>query len=355
MNNNQPTVFFGISRIENCGPANVLVEILNNKKAEDLNYYLIVFSREQENCVNMIGALKEQGFELFFVDSISAFFEVKKLIAQSESYLLHAHCIRALFYFSLINRKLTIATSHNIPTEDWPLEKPGIKGKAIGILHYRMLKSCRDVISISDKMFSFFNQQGRKILNGVNDEKYELSGEQVESKIDIVFCGRLIERKNPKKLIDALSKVDTPLSVTVLGSGDLYQELADEAATLGSAIEFKGHVSDPEKYYKSADYYFSSSYTEGMPLSVLEAALCGCNLLLSNIEPHREITQQLSPSNYTLFEMGDDITDILNELTPLQASSRKENAERAKALFSSKKMAEQYESYYFATLMETKA
>lgn len=46
---------------------------------------------------------------------------------------------------------------------------------------------------------------------------------------------------------------------------------------------------DVGAYYRAADVFLSASRTEGMPYAVLEAAYCGLPLVLSDIEPHRQL------------------------------------------------------------------
>ena len=63
---------------------------------------------------------------------------------------------------------------------------------------------------------------------------------------------------------------------------------------LKDSITFKGYVSSEErdKYLRNAGIFFSGSRFEAMPIAVLEAMDAGCKVLISDIEPHRQLVTE---------------------------------------------------------------
>jgi len=112
----------------------------------------------------------------------------------------------------------------------------------------------------------------------------------------IVAIGRLIPIKNMATLIRALSHVPSSrLELRIIGGGGLLTDLEQEVKDLGLAgsVVFLGRV-DRETVYaelRDTDLFASASFGEGLPIAVLEAMACERPLLLSDIEPHREIVR----------------------------------------------------------------
>ena len=110
----------------------------------------------------------------------------------------------------------------------------------------------------------------------------------------ILFAGRMIPIKNLDTLMSAMITVlgRRPGAVAVLlGDGPLAfscMRQAEEAALSPRlrVLPFSQHIFS---WMKRADVFVSVSQFEGNPNAVLEAAACGCPLVLSNSPAHREL------------------------------------------------------------------
>lgn len=112
----------------------------------------------------------------------------------------------------------------------------------------------------------------------------------------VVSVGRLVPIKDPHTLLDAFAGARQPGDrLLFVGDGELRAELADQVdrSGLGSRVTFTGLAPREEVYRHAAaaDVYVSTSRGEGMPVAVLEAMACGCPVVLSDIQPHREIAR----------------------------------------------------------------
>lgn len=144
------------------------------------------------------------------------------------------------------------------------------------------------------------------IPNGVDTEIFKPSNNKKKiretfgiSKDDIIILslGRLTEAKQPQKLIDIFSLIETNIkniTLVIAGNG----ELLDETKLLVKQkkidkIKFLGYV-DHEKnapdLYACADFYIMTSKYEGQPLTLLEAMASGLPCIVSKI-PNLDIVK----------------------------------------------------------------
>ena len=79
----------------------------------------------------------------------------------------------------------------------------------------------------------------------------------------------------------------------IIGDGEDFTVLEDiiKERKLDSRIELVGKIDQNELrfYYSSCDLYISASTFEVCPVPTLEAMACGKPLVLSDIEPHKEM------------------------------------------------------------------
>lgn len=109
-----------------------------------------------------------------------------------------------------------------------------------------------------------------------------------------VFIGRLIDNKGPQIALDAVAdarRAGRDVRLTVLGDGPLRARLEARAGArgLGDAVVFAGHVTDVARHLREADLLLRPSFTEGLPLAVLEAMACGVPVVCSTVPGNTEV------------------------------------------------------------------
>jgi glycosyltransferase involved in cell wall biosynthesis len=139
------------------------------------------------------------------------------------------------------------------------------------------------------------------VANGVDVERVDralgaAAADRGHDPFTVVSVGRLIEIKNPHTLLDAFADgAGGDGRLVLVGEGDLRGSLESRVAGLGLAgrVELTGLVARDEVYRRvaQADLAVSVSRGEGLPVAVLEAMACGCPVVLSDIQPHREIAR----------------------------------------------------------------
>ena len=118
--------------------------------------------------------------------------------------------------------------------------------------------------------------------------------EKYKDKIILSYIGRLIDGKGVKDLILALESLkDKNFVLFIIGDGS--QKISLEKLTtrkgLSDKVVFFGHKEHNEaiSILKTSDIVINPSYTEGLPTSVIEAALCRKAIIATNVGGTPEI------------------------------------------------------------------
>lgn len=122
----------------------------------------------------------------------------------------------------------------------------------------------------------------------VADDRYEHEWPRgrEDSEIVISYAGRLIAEKGIVALLDAFVRLraelpDVPLRLAVAGSGPIEEELHERYGS-DPAVSFLGKLDFPavmSLYRRSDVFVYPSMYPEGLPTSILEAALGDCAIV----------------------------------------------------------------------------
>lgn len=161
------------------------------------------------------------------------------------------------------------------------------------------------------------------IQNGVDISKY-IRGNQEEKnnlrkKLNLpcdgviaIYTAPFIGRKNQEFAIKGiLNCKDEKIYLVLCGDGDNYKELYDKYNKYPNII-FTGKVRNVSEYLRSSDFYLSTSQSEGMPNSVLEAMASGIGVLLSDIPQHMELFD-INNNIGEYFELG-NMKDLTNKI-----------------------------------------
>ena len=108
----------------------------------------------------------------------------------------------------------------------------------------------------------------------------------------VLFVGRLTSIKRPDRLIEAMglvleSRPDVILAIA--GEGDLLEETRVLAEPLGPSVRFLGWRRDITCLYAAADCMVLTSDNEGMPVTLIEAAMAGVPSVTTDVGSAREV------------------------------------------------------------------
>ncbi|OJX04173.1 MAG: hypothetical protein BGO72_11845 [Burkholderiales bacterium 70-64] len=168
----------------------------------------------------------------------------------------------------------------------------------------------------------------------------------------IVFAGRYDPQKNLLVLMRALDIVLVRFpkaKALFFGSGPLETDLISIRSGLiaGNRIFIRPYSNNLAYWMRRAAAYVSVSRFEGTPNTVIEAAVCGCPLVVSDIPEHHEILDARS-ALFVPCEAAIAIADALSATLGNPAAAR-HRAEVAHSLFlewSPNRIAQQYIDLY---------
>lgn len=112
----------------------------------------------------------------------------------------------------------------------------------------------------------------------------------------IIYVGRLIDGKGVHDLIAALGKLrNRHWQSWIIGKGPQQKNLQRQAQVVGinNRVIFLGELSWKRTiaYMKASTVLVNPSYTEGLPTTVIEAALAGTAVIATNVGGTREIIE----------------------------------------------------------------
>jgi len=110
----------------------------------------------------------------------------------------------------------------------------------------------------------------------------------------VAFVGRLTRIKRPDRLLEVARDVTRAIPGTrflVCGHGDLAVDIENAARHECSGITPLGWRADVETVYAAADVVVLTSDNEGMPVSLIEAALAGVPTVATDVGSVAEVVQ----------------------------------------------------------------
>ena len=233
---------------------------------------------------------------------ISLFFTLIKIVKKYKIDIIHAHSVIPTGLVGVIVAKImrcpSVITSHGMDINNF--DTKSIYGHLISF----SLNHCDKVISVSGDLAETMKSLGiteDKIVilrNAVDTElfkpfknmelryKYAIG----ENEILILFVGYLDTFKGIFELIDAfyeINKKNKNVKLMMVGTGPKKDEIKKKVSKLNleDFVIFTGKISPVEmyNYYQAADIFVLPSYTEGLPISVLEAMACGLPIVTTNV------------------------------------------------------------------------
>jgi glycosyltransferase involved in cell wall biosynthesis len=117
--------------------------------------------------------------------------------------------------------------------------------------------------------------------------KHKLTNSNNNPTKKILFLSRIVKEKGIFELIDAFKnlneRVDN-IELIIAGEGEAFEQLKTVVKNINN-IRVTGHVEGKRKIalFKESDIYILPSYTEGLPISILEAMLFGLPIITTKV------------------------------------------------------------------------
>lgn len=303
-------VIYLISRVKKgAGPINQALNILVGlNRLSDVHAILVTLEPEREGD-SWLDRFKEKDIEIIQLNQKSWYLwacvsRLKKIIKDRGVDIVHSSGFRAdLVNMMLCHYVKTVSTQRNEPNQFVERYPRWVK-PALQNLHLQMICKMDAIVTCSKWLQPLYEKAcDREVYIAQNcvDTEYFVpldnnKKKEVRRRIglreDIVIflvMGYFDPRKNVGLIIEAFREIkDDHIRLLLIGNAGEVEQLKG-VADGDERIAFLGKIENPLEYLQTSDFFVSSSLSEGLPNTVLEAMSCGIPCVLSDIEPHKEL------------------------------------------------------------------
>lgn len=260
-------------------------------------------------------------------------------------------------------------TIHNYVYEDYPVKYGKALGNAMAMQDIGIIKkNAGHMVTCSKSLSVMYHEKNGVnidyIRNGVDTSRYQMASDYQKAemrdklglpadKIIAIFTGQVCSRKNQAFAVEGITRSEHDnICLVLLGDGPDLAGLKEKYSSSDKII-FRGQVSNVAEYLQSADFYLSSSTSEGLPVGALEAMSAGLPLLLSDIMQHKEVVEAGEYLGYVF--KNNDIQSFNRALNDMLNGNLKQMGaachEVASSILSADYMTERYEEKYENLIM----
>lgn len=305
-------IVYLLTRFKNAGPINQTYNLIKNLDREVFTPIVVTLFPESPNdsLFYKFQALNIECYDLNLSKKqvlLNDSGKMENLFKEIKPDIIHS--VGMVPYKLSLNYKESehLTTVRNYFHEDYPAKH----GKALGTLmafkDTRLIKKGQNIVTCSKSLSDLYKDKHNLnlpyIRNGVDLSNYKKTNETIrrnrrtelslpQEKIIAIYTGQFLDRKNQEFAIEGIlsSEFKKDIFLILLGNGKNLSTLKRKYSG-NSNVLFVGQVEDVERYLQAANFYVSTSKSEGMPNGVLEAMAVGLPLLLSNILQHQEVIE----------------------------------------------------------------
>lgn len=325
------------------GVEKVIDELLNHLSDEDVEFHVFSLTSTDQPTVNLA-----DNVEVHLVNSldlreyvgvqsklsVSALDEIHSLLRDFDPDVLHLH--NRFFYTSAVAYLVAKATRFKgkIITTIHLGDVSGISGVAgVATGLYEHVLS-RMIVRGSDRIVAVSRaaaahaislgatkQTTHVVQNGVDTDVFHPASDPPERQ-SILYVGRLVKNKGPQDLLEALPKVfdEHPNArATFVGTGPLRDKLKTRVRELNieNRVKLSGRVEDVSAVMRKSSVFCRPSYTEGLPLTLLEAMATGIPPVVTPVAGVPEVVDDRKTGILVPQKdpdaLSDALTTVLNE------------------------------------------
>lgn len=332
-------VLYIVSTLKRTGPTNVLFNLIAELDRDKFEPIILTLSPEEPNAPsskNIFLKIRVNVFSLHLSRLQGFLFAKKRLkefVNDHNVGIIHLMGFRGDLLINHKNFKRTkiISTINSNIYDDYTMLYGKVKGTIMSYFHIRSLKGKIGIACsqfVANKLRERYNISLKVIYNGIPKNEYSLALpdetipiiEQLKLRAEkkiFIFIGYLIYRKDPVTTIKAFlnSKGAEEGHLLILGDGPLMGECKNLCEGHTDKVTFLGNQPETLKFLRASSYYIASSLSEGLPTSVMEAMGCGLPVILSDIDPHRELLNNLDNWPYTFaINRADILAEKINNI-----------------------------------------
>ena len=352
------------------GAERVVLDLCLAGIGENVRPLVACFNDLRKPHIELYEAARNAGIAAHLIECKSqidflAFQQIKKVLERERADILHCHGFKADFYgfFCKMLLKTTIVATSHLWTASRPLFRFYERVDALCLRFFDHIAAVSVPIH-KDLVRSGIDPASITIVpNGIHfrSQKDEGAGGTQRSKLGLkpgeiaIGCiARLSPEKGHRHLLHAAKSVLEAMPharFVLFGDGPMRGKLEEEAATLSlrEAVLFAGFRDDMDTIYPLLDLVVSSSYREGLPMSLLEAASYGIPIIATPVGDVAELIED--GVSGILVKPGDEaglagtIVSLLKAPDRMREMGRR-GKERVEARFSARRMVRDYAAIY---------
>ncbi len=335
--------------------------LYRHKRGKNIKQYVIVCDSLKENS----GIPRDLDITFTGLDSKVIRSTMKRIVSECKmhqmDFVIHLHQNKSAAFFNLSTffsgyAKKTLFTIHS----QFPAYN--LQNKMASLFNALRAKRVSNVSATSYAVYPDFVKKIKRnrmtyIENGVDIERIDSIIEnykkQKGERKRFVYVARMIPLKRHDFLIDIFRQVDVDYELILIGAEDAEGHIRKRVHDYGMSdkVTMTGVIPRDELFAKLAnsDVYVSSSTIEGLPVSVLEAMAVGLPVIISDIEPHREILRVCESIETLPFDESiwiNRIKEVINMSDEVLAERGKKCREAVISEFSLQTMHQRYYQEY---------
>lgn len=363
-------VLFIITTLRRCGPVNILFDIVKYLHPERVSAHVLTLCPEEGDSrwdefvaagatVSCLNVNKGIGYGV-------AALRLKGVVDAIAPDVVHCISFRADVLGSLcLGKYRKISSQLNYPFDDYVMTYGKAVGGVMAHLTAWALKRYDVTVACAADVAAKMSARGvpaRVIYNAIDDALFvpadvaerlarrEQLGIAADAGPVFIFVGVLTDRKQPLVTIQAFLRFQARYpAATLLMLGDGPEMAACRVLTQENPrVIYAGRVTETRPYLAASDAYIATSKAEGMPVSVVEALAMRLPVVLSDINPHREILA-IDPGAGVLARTG-SVDETVKAMTQLLAQDLAIMGDHARRIIeeqlSARVMAKKFQDIY---------
>lgn len=362
-------VAYVVTDLFKCGP---IQQTLNNIKYLDRSIfepYIVTIYPEDENTSQLPLFLKYAKHVYAPTSKLQVMMgytpHLKKALEEIKPDVVHSLGVFPDYAVSTIAKYRQVMTLRNYVWDDYPARRGKILGYIMSKMQLHARKKADKAVVCSKSLSGIYKERmGLDIdyvQNGVDLDIFaapSLSKLELRQKLNLpnekiiyTYTAPLIPRKNHKFLIESFVKYckdykNDDVVLLLLGDGPLLSGLKSQYENKENVL-FGGNILNVSEYLHASDFFISSSLSEGLPNSVLEAIASRLPVVLSDIPQHAELLEK--DSHVGFLYMQNDSSSLISVLknTYDNINTIKEAVKKVDVeSFSAKATSEKYQEIY---------
>lgn len=241
---------------------------------------------------------------------------------------IHERKLTTIFYFLNLLLRLNVKIVYVHHNEFWAGKRFTFLPKSIVSISNNGIKNLKEYFGVPPKNII-------KIHNGIPDlGQNRKVVSTIQTPIKVLYAARVNGVKRQVEIVKELkNKLSKDIIIIFAGTGPQYEDL-QQAAGDDTQFQIRGFVQDIPELIKECDYMLLYSTNEGLPITLIEGAMCGIPLITNDVGGNLEIAEP--DENAFLVSDWDNLIETLNRLLEIDCSKYNDMASKSRLIYERK-------------------